>query len=159
MANASIKTETRAPRTRNKGSILSMAGAEEFLNDWEKIRAIRDSFWGNLQGSEKHLSQITGEFTPLEDVTSLLNKFETCAREDFEQWRRDLSHVPPSDTSEKPTLAHKNPDERLMELYESYRVIVQTKDKDLLNYWFAEQSYPMKFLIVNVFVKVIKNLS
>lgn len=142
----------RKPENQEKeASVLSVSGALECISSWEKIRGIRDARGGSAQESEAVLGKLTGDLTDLELVTQLLNRKELAAAESLSQWRN--STIYDSGENDADDLKH-DPFAELLEIHEAFRAVKATGDSALVRMWLRSQSYPVKFLIVNLLAKL-----
>lgn len=114
------------------------------IQTWEEHRRVRDIAGGNRQASEAVLEQITGPFTELELIHSLLNAAEMQAADTFTKWRESLNFELREDGSPKNFPVSTGP---IYEFYELLRVVMGSGDKELIAAWLAERSWAERILI------------
>lgn len=133
-------------------SIGSIAGALECITGWEKLRGRRNMADGSLKESEMKLAGVTGNLTDLELVTHIVNAKEMHASEAVLEWRRSITFDPAPNQSSN---TKRDSSAELLEIYELFRAVLATRDPALIGFWMSEQSYPVQFLILNLFSKIL----
>jgi hypothetical protein len=146
-----VKKKPKAADQEKGPSIFTVSGAIESTAAWENIRKLRDGKTGCLQQSKETFSGMDGPFTDLELLTQVLNGYETKANEAMMEWRMRVTYDPHRDETK---LGKEDPSVELLEIYELFRALRATGDRALVGFWLSEQSYPVQFLVLNVFAKI-----
>jgi len=81
-----------------------------------------------------------------------LNAKERAAGETLAEWRRATAFEP---TPNESSGTQRDSSAELLELYELFRAVMATRDPSLIQYWMSEQPYPVQFLVLNLFAKIL----
>lgn len=138
------KRKSKGDRSGMNETVLAVPGALSHLENWEKIRFLRD-MWGGRVESEITLSNLTGKLTDNELLMSLLNDLEKDAESRVAAWRRALC-IPENEKKG----GSKDPGIELLAIYETWLAVRRTQDPGLIQYWFASQPFAVQFLIISL---------
>jgi hypothetical protein len=143
----SAKREREVKEQRKPFNLEEAIG---LLQRWVKLRKLRDQGGGSMEESESVLSRLSGKFTDIEEIYSLMNAYEREALEAVAIWRDGLSYEPEGEADSGMGI---DPSAEMLRCFEEFRAIAATGDRDLLRVWFKEQSWSTRLLIPRLFTQ------